>query len=169
MKEFLYLLMLGIYLFYRTENNPKAETKVIELEGKIKGLQTQLDNSYKPGFSKFMPVIQVHHSKLWFTGINSNWELADVEMTEIKEALEDIKKFNTDRPESHSIPVLFGAIDNINVAIQNHNMNQFKSSYTFLTNTCNSCHKATKHEFSVVKIPDIPPFSNQVFTHEKSN
>ena len=36
-----------------------------------------------------------------------------------------------------------------------------------LTNTCNSCHRATEFEFNVVKIPDTPPFSNQDFKISK--
>ncbi len=55
------------------------------------------------------------------------------------------------------------AMDSINNAIHQKNATQFKSSYLLLTNTCNSCHQATSHEFNVIKIPDTHPFSNQDF------
>jgi hypothetical protein len=48
-------------------------------------------------------------------------------------------------------------------AIVQKNITRFNSSYMLLTNTCNSCHRATKFEFNVVKVPDTPPFSNQSF------
>jgi len=37
----------------------------------------------------------------------------------------------------------------------------FKEGYINLTNTCNNCHKAIKHEFNVITIPSTPPYSNQ--------
>ena len=47
--------------------------------------------------------------------------------------------------------------------IAQKNISAFKSGFTILTNSCNTCHKATQHEFNVIKIPDSPPFSNQEF------
>jgi hypothetical protein len=145
-------------------NPPEPHTQA--LQEKVNDLQAQLSNVYKPGLGEFMSGIQVHHSKLWFAGINSNWKLADFEVGEIKEALDAIQKFNTDRKEVQSIPMLFGALDSINGAIQKKNAAQFKSSFALLTNTCNTCHKANNFEFNVIKIPETPPFSNQNFELE---
>ena len=108
-----------------------------------------------------MSSIQVHHSKLWFAGQNQNWKLADFEVHEIMEAIEDIQKFQTERKESQLIKMINPALDSINYAIQQKNPALFKSSFTFLTNTCNGCHHAANFEFNVVKIPDSQPFSNQ--------
>lgn len=146
-----------LYACNLTENDTK------QLEDKIKDLQTQIDNSYKPGFGELMSGIQVHHSKLWFAGINSNWKLADFEIHEIKEALEDIQKFNGDRSESQSVSMLFCALDSVDAAISNGDTGQFKNSFTYLTNTCNNCHCSTGFEFNVIKIPDAPPYNNQEF------
>src|SRR5436305_14809348 len=66
---------------------------------------------YKPGLGEFMSSIQVHHAKLWFAGINQNWKLADVEMHEIGETLDDIRQFNTDRPEPKSLAMIDGPYD----------------------------------------------------------
>jgi len=133
------------------------------LQTQIDSLQNKLDKTYKPGFGEFMSSIQVHHEKLWFAGQAQNWKLADFEMGEIKEALDGIREYNTDRPEAASLPMIYPAIDSLNSAIQQKNPLLFKSSFVLLTNTCNNCHHATKHEFNVIKIPDTPPFSNQVF------
>jgi len=51
--------------------------------------------SYKPGFGEFMGGIQVHHEKLWFAGTNQNWKLAGFEIHEIKESMDDIRKYCT--------------------------------------------------------------------------
>ena len=112
-----------------------------------------------------MSSVQVHHNKLWFAGQNQNWKLADFEVHEIMEAIDDIQKYQTERKESQMVGMIVPALDSVNVAIQRKSPNQFKSSYTLLTNSCNNCHRATEFEFNVVKIPDNPPFSNQDFTH----
>ena len=133
------------------------------LQSRIDSLQSKLDNSYKPGPGEFMSGILVHHAKLWFAGKAGNWGLSDFEMKEIREAIDDIQTYCSDRPEVVSIPMIKPALDSVDEAIRNKSISQFKSGYILLTNTCNNCHRATKHEFNVIQIPSSPPFSNQVF------
>jgi len=134
-----------------------------QLQAKIDSMQSRLDKAYKPGLGEFMSGIQVHHEKLWFAGEAQNWKLADFEMGEIKEAVEAIKQYASDRPEVKSLPMIAPALDSLTNAIQHKNPQSFKSSFVLLTNTCNNCHHATNHEFNVIKIPETLPFSNQVF------
>ena len=136
---------------------------VRQLQSRIDSLQQQIDKSYKPGFGEFMGSIQVHHEKLWFAGISQNWKLADFEIGEIKESLEDIQTYCTDRPERKSLTMIDRPLDSISYAIQQKDEALFKKSFITLTNTCNNCHRTTEHEFNVIKIPDTPPFSNQEF------
>ena len=136
---------------------------VRQLQSRIDSLQQQIDKSYKPGFGEFMSSIQVHHEKLWFAGINQNWKLADFEIGEIKESLEDIQTYCTDRPERKSLTMIDRPLDSISYAIQQKDEALFKKKFITLTNTCNNCHRTTEHEFNVIKIPDTPPFSNQEF------
>lgn len=142
-------------------NQQAGNTQQLQIQ--IDSLKSKLDNSYRPGFGEFMSSIQVHHAKLWFAGTNNNWKLADFEIHEIQEALDDIQQFNTDRPEAKAIGMINPVIDSVSNAIKQQNQQLFKNSYTLLTNTCNNCHKATEHEFNVVTIPAIPPISNQSF------
>lgn len=142
-------------------NNQSNTTK--QLQAQIDSLHFKLDHTYKPGFGEFMSGIQTHHAKLWFAGQNQNWQLANFEITEIKESLDDIKTFCTDRPETKSIGMIDAALDSISNAIQQKDITTFRSSYVLLTNTCNNCHHETAHAFNVIKIPDTPPFSNQDF------
>jgi hypothetical protein len=145
--------------------NQQADSKV--LQNRIDSLESKLSNTYKPGFGEFMSGIQAHHSKLWFAGQNENWKLADFEVHEIMEAIEDIQKFQTERKESQMVGMINPALDSINNAIQQKNPVLFKSSYISLTNTCNKCHRAADFEFNVVKIPASQPFSNQDFKISK--
>ena len=141
------------------EHNNQAQ----KVQATIDSLQKQLNETYKPGFGEFMSGIQTHHAKLWFAGINNNWPLADFEIQEIEEALEDVQKFCSDRPEVKTIGMITSALDSTKNPIRQKNLPLFKSSFLLLTATCNNCHHATNHAFNVIKIPDTPPFSNQDF------
>ena len=134
-----------------------------QLQAEIDSLKNKLDNTYKPGFGEFMSSIQVHHNKLWFAGQNQNWKLAEFEVHEIMETIEDLRVQQAERKESQSLNMLEPALDSVNYAIQHKDLAFFKSSYDLLTNTCNKCHRSTDFEFNVVKTPDTPLFSNQDF------
>ena len=152
-------IIMGLIIISCNQQNNQTH----ELQAKIDSLQNKLDETYKPGFGEFMSGIQVHHAKLWFAGQNRNWPLADFEVHEIQESLDDIQKFCNDRPEVKSIGMINPAIDSVNNAIQQKNLMLFKSSFFLLTNTCNNCHKATEHAFNVVTIPVNLPVVNQEF------
>jgi len=140
----------------RPDNTP-------QLLARIDSLQHTLDHAYKPGLGEFMSDIQVHHAKLWFAGAAQNWKLADFEIGEIKEALDNAKEYCSDRPEIKSLPMIQPAMDSMTNAVQQQNPQLFMNGFVLLTNTCNNCHHAVNHEFNVIKIPDTPPFSNQDF------
>jgi len=54
-------------------------------------------------------------------------------------------------------------IYNITNAIKEKDEKKFVNDFTVLTATCNDCHKETNHGFNLIKIPDVPPVTNQVF------
>jgi hypothetical protein len=151
------LLTLGFFACNEHTDNTQV------LQNRIDSLETKLADSYKPGFGEFMTGIQAHHSKLWFAAQNENWKLADFEVHEIIEAIEDIQKYQTERKESKMIGMIDPALDSVIKAIDQKNSAMFKSSYILLTNTCNNCHRETDFEFNIVKIPTNQPFSNQEF------
>mgnify|MGYP001552748913 CR=1 FL=1 len=155
----IFFLMIVLAFFSCNQSAPDHQI----LQNKIDSLQVKIDNSYKPGLGEFMSEIQMHHAKLWFAGKYENWELANFEIGEIQEALDDIPKYCADRPEAKSISMINPAMDSLSIAIREKNANKFNSGFTLLTATCNDCHKATDHGFNVIKIPDIPPVTNQVF------
>ena len=89
-----------VIFFLSACDQKNGDTQV--LQNRIDSLENKLADTYKPGFGEFMSNIQVHHNKLWFAGKNENWELADFEINEINENLDDIKKYCKDRPETNS-------------------------------------------------------------------
>jgi hypothetical protein len=96
--------------------------------------------SYKPGLGEFMTSIQMHHAKLWFAGTNENWELANFETKELKETVEDIRRFQPERRESKLITILLNEpLDSLSAAIQREDPVLFRRSFLTLTNTCNQC------------------------------
>ncbi len=122
-----------------------------------------MNEAYKPGFGDLMGIIQVHHNKLWFAGENENWKLADFEVHEISEAIDDIKDLQKGRKESAMLDMLQPSLDKIDTAVGQKNLSLFKQGYVLLTTTCNNCHRQTNYEFITIKIPESPPFSNQEF------
>lgn len=155
-----WMLLLVTALF--ACNQPADNTQV--LQKRIDSLEYKLSSAYKPGLGEFMSSIQVHHGKLWFAGQNENWQLADFELGEIKESLEDISTYCSDRAEVQKIGMILPAMDSLLHAVQLKNAVLFKNGFVLLTATCNNCHHATNHAFNVIKIPAGPPFSNQDFS-----
>src|ERR1700753_2784811 len=101
------------------------------MQAKIDSLNSKLSRTYKPGLGEFMMGIQVHHAKIWFAGKNQNWPLADFEAGEIKETLDDIRLYCTDRPEIKSLPIVYPALDSLNIAIKHKDAAQFEKAFIF--------------------------------------
>jgi len=149
------IFILGLMIFTSCSDNSK---QIRELENKLEEVK-----SYKPGFGEFMSNVQIHHAKLWFAGKNQNWKLAEFEINEIKETFDDLKIYQSEREETKLIPMISVAFDSVSSSIEQKDLKLFKNSFVLLTNTCNDCHLAAHFEFNKIKIPETPPFSNQVF------
>lgn len=149
------IFILGLMIFTSCSDDTKH---IAQLERQVEKLK-----SYKPGFGEFMSNIQIHHAKLWFAGKNQNWKLAEFEINEIKETFNDLKIYQSEREETKLVPMISGALDSVSSSIWQKDMKLFKKSFVRLTNTCNDCHLAAHFEFNKIKIPETPPFSNQVF------
>ncbi len=166
MKQTLVFSALAAVLLHYACANP--DTGTAALKNRVDSLERQLANSYKPGFGEFMSGIQVHHAKLWFAGLNQNWRLADFEVHEIREALDAIQQYETDRPETREIPTVYPALGQVEETIQKQDLPAFQAGFVQLTTACNTCHRKVDYGFNRVKIPDQPPCSNQIFPPEST-
>lgn len=140
-----------------------CNNKTADMQAKIDTLTSELNRAYKPGLGEFMMDIQVHHADIWFAGKNQNWPLADFEVGETRRVLDDVKQYCTDRQEIKSLPIIYPALDSLSNAVKAKNEKQFESAFIFLTKSCNDCHQTTHHGFNVIKTPDVPPITNQVY------
>src|SRR5438552_9560214 len=124
---------------------------------------------YTPGLGEIMTLTQMRHVKLWFAGQSANWPLASYELDELNEGLEDAAKFHpTHKDAELPIPQLIdkimkAPIEQLEQAVKAQDADRFAKAFDALTESCNSCHQATKFGFNVVTRPTANPYTNQVF------
>jgi hypothetical protein len=135
---------------------------------RIAALESQLED-LKPGLGEIMSVIQQHHAKLYYAAKAQNWTLADYQLGEIREGLEDAAKFHphfktVKAPLNELIPAMTKpGLDEIDAAIKAQKKADFEKGFHNLTVSCNACHSAAEHPFIVVQIPSAAEFTNQKF------
>ncbi|MBX6379897.1 MAG: hypothetical protein IRZ01_04360 [Thermoflavifilum aggregans] len=165
------IILLGLIAGMSRCSHPESAT-VQALQQQVQRLQDTLAfirEHYKPGLGELMTTIQYNHGKLWFAGINHNWPLAAFEVGEIRETAQTAQEIETDRPEVKDIPMLYPALDSVQAAVEAQDEGRFRKAFTFLTTTCNNCHKANHFAFNVITIPTAPPATNQQYGPVPSN
>jgi hypothetical protein len=124
--------------------------------------------AYTPGLGEFMLATQTRHAKLWWAGRAGNWDLADYEIDELKEGLEDIVKYIPvfkDIPVGKMIESIMDApIENVEKAIKAKDRARFVVAFDKLTEACNTCHHSANRGFIAIRRPTSPTFSNQSFS-----
>ncbi len=126
---------------------------------------------YAPGVADIMIATQVRHAKLWLAGDARNWELADYEIDELKEGLEDIVKYfpvYKDMPVGQMIEATAMApIAEVEAAVKTRDRTKFASAFDKLTGACNTCHTSSNRPFIVIQRPTGSAFPNQSFAPKK--
>ena len=124
--------------------------------------------AYRPGLGEMMLLTQARHLKLWLAGSAGNWELADYQIDELKEGLEDAGKLV---PVYKGMPIepmiaatVMSPIEDLEKAIKARNSADFAKSYASLTASCNACHQSANRPFIVIQQPRGEHFPNQDFT-----
>ncbi len=143
--------------------NPSAA-----LEAKVASLEKTIDD-LKPGLGEIMGVIQQHHAKLYYAGTKANWPLAEYELGEIQESLDDAMKFypkfkEVPVPLTELIPTMTKAsLAQVRAAIEQKNEKSFAQAFGALSVSCSNCHEAANHPFVKIQAPTEAMFSNQKF------
>ncbi|HZC78665.1 MAG TPA: hypothetical protein VE258_13020, partial [Ktedonobacterales bacterium] len=95
-----------------------------------------------PGLAEIMIMTQIRHAKLWLAGDAGNWDLADYEIDELKEGLEDVLKYV---PTYKNMPVgqmleaaIMPAIGAVESAIKARDRARFVAAYNDLTAACSA-------------------------------
>jgi hypothetical protein len=126
---------------------------------------------YAVGFADLMMFTQFRHSKLWLAGAARNWDLADHQIDELKEGLEDAAKHF---PVYKEIPVggmieaqMTAPIAEVENAVKARDRSKFVAAFDKLTAACNGCHAGSNRPFIVVQRPTTSPFPNQSFAPKR--
>jgi hypothetical protein len=155
-------LLAGCARQQNTNPNAALDAKVATLEQQV--------NDRKPGLGEIMGVIEQHHAKLYYAGTKADWPLAEYELNEIQESLDDavslyptpFKNVTTALPQI--IPAMTkGTIAGVRQAIQQKNEKSFVDAYQALSKSCSSCHAAENHPFIKIQTPAPGMFSDQDF------
>jgi hypothetical protein len=124
-----------------------------------------------PSLIDVMLTTQSHHAKLWYAGSARNWELADYQIDEMKEGLEDAAKLI---PDYKGVPVgsmianlMMPPIAEVEEAIKAQDRVKFMAAYDKLTAACNACHQGSNRGFIVIQRPAGPAFLNQTFAPKR--
>jgi hypothetical protein len=101
-----------------------------------------------------------------------NWDLADYQIDELKEGLEDVVKHF---PVYKEMPVgqmigttIMTPIAEVEKAIKARDRGKFVSTFDKLTDACNTCHQSANRAFIVVQRPTASTFSNQSFAPKRN-
>jgi hypothetical protein len=126
-------------------------------------------SAYAPGLGEFMAATQMRHAKLWFAGRARNWPLAEFEVHEIREGLEDAAKLHPtlkgDIPVAEMIKSNLDApLEDLAKAIAAKDRGQFTRAFDKLSAGCNACHTAAAHPYIRIQRPTVPPVTNQRFS-----
>jgi hypothetical protein len=129
------------------------------------------EEAHPPGLVEIMIATQSHHAKLWYAGNASNWELADYQVDELKEGLEDAGKHI---PNYKGVPIgsmienlIMPPIAEVEGAIKAKDRAKFMAAYDKLTAACNTCHQGANRGFIVIQRPAAQAFPNQSFAPKK--
>jgi hypothetical protein len=130
---------------------------------KAGGVQLELANE--------MGAMQRHINKLWFAGINNNWELSQFYVHEIEESMEKIELANVYEDGIALSPLIrnlgLKSLEPLKVAIEKKDTQDFEAYYDLLVTNCNNCHNTVKHGFIKIQRPTKPVFDNQVYSASK--
>ena len=126
-----------------------------------------LPKVYMPGLGEFMQAIQNHHAKLWLAAKARNWALAEYQLSEMKEVLDEVRELV---PNYKNVPVgqmvdaiATGPIAEMEKAVEEKKFSKFAATYDKLTEACNSCHMAASRGFIKIRRPARSTFDNQDF------
>ncbi|SDS52729.1 hypothetical protein [Bradyrhizobium canariense] len=126
------------------------------------------DGQYVPRLGDIMNAIQTRHMKLWFAGKSSNWGLAAYELGQLKAGLVEAASMYTGIPATN-VNTMGEPVQSISDAIEARDGRRFSKAVDELTAGCNACHRSMERDYIVIRVPDISPFSDQVFAPQNKH
>jgi hypothetical protein len=126
-----------------------------------------LEDRFTPGLHTLMGELGTRHAMLWFSGDARNWPLADYQLHEVEELVEDIETLH---PVYDDIPVaelvgqmLAAPLEALETAVDAGDHAGFVRAFDELTQGCNGCHVASDRAVLRLVRPVSPPVTNLDF------
>jgi hypothetical protein len=151
---------------------PDQSHEVAALKAKVEALearQAQLARNLASGteLGQQMLLIQLRHGRLWAAGESQDWLLAQFQLAELNEALDDVVEQNGDaaalQPQKLSVvlpAIMTPAVSELRKAIDDQDLRAFERAYDGLSSACSACHEAADHGFIVIQRPRTPVLDN---------
>ncbi|MGY6562777.1 MAG: hypothetical protein ACXITV_11805 [Luteibaculaceae bacterium] len=129
---------------------------------------TDLQNEEEVELHVSMAYLQRYMDKLYFAGKAENVKLVKYYIHELEEILEELAEADPeyDGIELGNLIKQYGisALESLEEKLESGDSTQFSNAYKLLVGACNSCHGASNKGFIVIKEPEYPAYSNQVYT-----
>ena len=152
--------------------DPAVEQQIATLRAEIEALQAaqaqaQKAEPPKAELGQQMLGLQIRHARLWAAGEGGDWLLAQFQLSELNEALDDVVEQNPEhaalQPQrlADVLPMMMKpAVSKLRDAIDHHDKAAFESAFDGLSAACSGCHKIADHGFLVIQRPQTPVLDN---------
>ena len=115
--------------------------------------------NFAPGLDDIMTLlVQPRHIKLYYAGLDNNWELASFELQELRSAFRRAARTvprYLDNDMNMAIEAFIQPkMKNLENAIKAGDQKVFDQAYSGLVVGCNACHAFLEHSFLVIKVPN---------------
>lgn len=125
-------------------------------------------NRFSQDLGSVMLDIQARHSKLYYAGINENWELASFTIQELGESFKSITRHHRSHDEVNinklTNTLMIPTINELEKIVESKDIDSFSKGFNKLTISCNKCHSESNHDFIKIKTPIDGDFLNQDFS-----
>lgn len=148
--------------------------KISNLQDESSKAKTEATATSQPELevAVYMGRLQLYANKLYFAGINGNKALYKFYLHEMEEAMETVadgKVVSDNGIDISANMKAFGeqSLQVLEKKIEEEGFANFKTHYTNLISSCNSCHKVSQKGMIVITEPKNPVFDNQDYSKKE--
>lgn len=135
----------------------------------INRLQTSIAESAERDYELAIGMghMQAWMDKLYFSGTEGNWPLADFYLHELEETTEEMVQANLVKHKQPLTPLfeslLIPEIERLEDVVDHPDSELFLRHYDQLVRACNDCHNQTGYGYIQMQRPESPAYTNQRF------
>lgn len=162
-------LLLGAASEFPFEPQARAQQSPTPKPGKAAGAPTDMQalSDRLPDQSHAMQDAGYHFENLWFAGDKQDWPLASYYLRKTRSYLElavQIKPVRKTQAGDVNLKGILDAVNNsllaqVDQAITNKDIANFKTAYRQTIEGCNACHTACEKSYIRLQVPSVPSAS----------